>query len=147
MQWDLGPKQRELLVFCQQVLELRRSLAVFGEEAGRWLSAHADELTAADWTRPAGFTFGRYLTNQTTRVLVVFNATSRGHLFELPEPGVAGRWRQLINTARPGERWLRGRAVRVAARSLLLLRFEPEGDATTRRLAEGIADGAGTADG
>ena len=123
--WHLEPAQQQFLHFTRDVLALRRSLrpAMIGK--GRWVSPHADELSSVDWQRQRNLPFGWLWGSPDAVVLVILNADRRGHLFELPEATGSGRWRQLVNTASPSQRWLRGRAVRVAAHALLVLERQP----------------------
>ena len=118
--WDLGSEAGEFLDFARHVLSLRLELDLGRGDRGLWLSAHGAELTSADRTRRRLLPFGWLRQHQDRKTLTLLNADAQGHLFELP-PGGAGAWRLVLNTAKPGERLLRGQAVRVPPRSLLLL--------------------------
>jgi len=126
--WELQPDQREWLEFTRQVFGLRRDLDLGGAQVGTWLSAHAGELNAVQRARLRNLPFGWLRQHDGCQTLTIFNADAHGHLFELPHLQPGGSWRLLINTARPGQRTLRGRAVRVPPRSLMLLRTEARSD-------------------
>jgi glycogen operon protein len=123
--WETEPYQQEFLEFVQQVSSLRRDLGLGDAHKGSWLSADASKLTPVEQARRRNLPFGWLRTHADCQTLTIFNADDRGHLFELPHSPSRGSWRLLINTARPGKRTLRGHAVRVPARSVLLLKLEP----------------------
>ena len=123
--WEIEPYQQEFLEFVQQLSSLRRDLGLGDAHQGSWLSADARKLTPVEQTRRRNLPFGWLRTHADCQTLTIFNADDRGHLFELPHSPARGSWHLLINTARPGKRTLRGHAVRVPARSVLLLKLEP----------------------
>ena len=122
--WDLSPSQQHLLEFTRRVHNLRHSLALADTRASRWLSADAGELSSVEREGKRIRPFGWLRQHAGHRTLTLFNPDERGHLFELPSLEEGGVWRLLINTAQPGQRLLRGRAVRVPPRSLLFLELE-----------------------
>jgi len=122
--WEIEPHQREFLAFVQQVSSLRRDLQLGNAQAGEWLAADAGQLSFVEQTRQRNLPFGWLRTHADCQTLTLFNTDDRGHLFELPHSPDSGFWQLVINTARPGQRTLRGRAVRVPPRSLLLLKLE-----------------------
>lgn len=122
--WQDQPEYQELLEFTRQVSRLRRDLDLGSAEGGMWLSANAGELTSVHRNQLRSLPFGWLRQHAACQTLTIFNADDRGHLFALPHVDGIGSWQVLINTTRPGQQTLRGRAVRVAARSLLLLQIE-----------------------
>lgn len=122
--WELETYKQELLEFTQQVLHLRRDLALGENSEGVWLAAHAGELTSVERASERNLAFGWHRKHADCQTLTIFNADDRGHLFELPPSHPDRQWRLLINTARPEPRTLRGRAVRVPPRSLLFLKHQ-----------------------
>ena len=122
--WEIEPYQQELLEFVRQVFSLRRDLGLGGVGEGSWLSAHAGELSSIEQASRRSRPFGWLREHADCQTLTIFNADDHGHLFELPHGQAGGSWKLLINTARPVQRTLRGRAVRVPPRSLLFLRLE-----------------------
>ena len=122
--WETLPYQRELLEFVRQISAIRKELDLGKCQAGSWLSAHADDLGPAARSMARSAPFAWLRAHPRCHTLTVFNADDRGHLCELPGIDSSRPWRLLVNTARPGQRNLRGQAVRVPARSLLLLQLD-----------------------
>jgi hypothetical protein len=63
---------------------------------------------------------GRALYGET--LLLLLNGGSRSRLHALPTPEAGGVWEELLNTARPGHRFVRQPTVNLTSHSLILLR-------------------------
>jgi glycogen operon protein len=127
--WDLDDTKLRLLEFVRRVFALRRQGAAGGgkpstDEAWSWISASGWEMTAADWGRAAPAPLGLLLGDAPELSCLLFNPADEEHLFSLPRTGELGGWRQILNTDRIAERRLRGRSIRLAPNSLLLLEWE-----------------------
>ncbi len=148
--WELGPAERELLEFARLVFRLRAANPVFrrrtffrhGEvERGRgkdltWLRPDGREMTPEDWADPHNHVLGMLIRGRATdeldergrlfvgeTVLLLLNGGGRSRHFVVPVLERPGAWVEVLNTARPGARVLRG-IVPLAGHSLLLLRYE-----------------------
>jgi glycogen operon protein len=73
---------------------------------------------------------GRPVSGQT--VLLLFNGGDTSRRFVIPQPDLPGMWEELVNTARPGRRIVRGQAVNLVGRSFILARLVPERRAADR---------------
>ncbi len=149
--WDHSPDDRQLLRFTRDVLEIFRSNAVLrrrtfltGKTIGdgakdlSWLHPDGHEMTDADWVDAANHILGMLLHGRATdevdergrpifgkTILMLFNGGARSRPFVLPRVGEgAGSWSMLINTAQPGQRFVRGENVNLVAHSFQLLRLE-----------------------
>ena len=136
----------ELLRFTRDVLKIFRQNPVLrrrGFFTGRplrggmkdvtWLHPTGREMTAGDWADPAQRAMGMLIDGSATdevdergrpvsgrTVLLLFNGGETSRRFALPGAGGAGLWEELVNTARPGHRQIRTRAVNLVARSFIL---------------------------
>jgi glycogen operon protein len=63
---------------------------------------------------------GRPVSGRTA--LLLFNGGDTSRRFVLPPADMPGMWEELVNTARPGRRIIRGQAVNLVARSFMLAR-------------------------
>ncbi len=126
--WTIPQHQEDLLDFARTVLRLRIELGI-GHESDRTepkselVSYHGESMTPADWRQGRQPIFGLLRNRPESTSLLIVNNDHRGHLFELPDQGVEGRWTRLLDTSRPGRRQLRGRAIRVSAYSLVVVGF------------------------
>ena len=151
IRWDLGPEERELLAFTGRTLEIFRQNAVLrrrsffrGVASGgdgvrdvMWIRPDGDELEQRDWEDAESRILGMLLPGRATdevnergrpvfgdTLLLLLNASDRSRLFILPPQERAGVWREILNTARDGERVIRRAGLNLVAHSLILLRFE-----------------------
>ena len=62
--------------------------------------------------------------NRGQTLVVLLNGGARSRYFQLPGIRDQGAWREIVNTARPGTRLVRGGGVNLVAHSLILLGFE-----------------------
>jgi glycogen operon protein len=150
--WDVDPRDRELLGFTRDVLAIFRENPVFrrrGFFTGRpvragtkdvtWLHPLGREMRDEDWAdrqlRAVGMLIdgeatdevderGRPVSGQT--VLLLFNGGDSSRRFVVPQADQPGMWEELVNTARPGRRIIRGQAVNLVSRSFILARLTRE---------------------
>jgi glycogen operon protein len=119
--WETEPWQDELRRFVRQAFAARRELGLGGSASGRWLDVNANEIGANRWGAVGHLPFAWLRRHATCHSLTVFNAGPEIHLFVLPEVSSGEPWQLLLDSSRSAGRRLRGHAVRVPARSLLLL--------------------------
>jgi glycogen operon protein len=153
VQWDLEEEDRELLEFTRLVTRVYRQNPVLRHRqflTGRpingdgardvvWLRRDGHEMEPHDWAHGEGVVGmlcdGRAVDEIDARgrpefgdtLLVLLNGSDRARFFARPEMDRPGLWTELLNTAGPRARPLRGRAISLAAHSLILLRFESIG--------------------
>ncbi len=146
--WDLGPRERELLDFTRQVFAIRaanpalRRHSFFSGAVGgngkdvAWLRQDGEELKQADWEDPERRVMGMLVSGDSLddvdeqgrplrgdTVLLMMNGSSRSCTFKLPVMPTPGHWEQSIHTARPGTRVVRRSAINLVAHSLILLSY------------------------
>jgi glycogen operon protein len=131
--WAVEQHQEDFLEFARGALGLRKELAITQraqdtELESHLISYHGESMTPADWRGGRQPIFGLLRVRGESTSLLIVNNDSRGHLFELPELGVDGKWTRLLDTSRPGQRQLRGRAIRVSAYSLIVVGFSALAD-------------------
>jgi isoamylase len=150
LDWDLDDRAREMLAFTSRVLAIRRGNPVLRRRSffsGRpgtggmkdvaWIGADGCEMTLLDWADPENRVLGMLLHGSATdevdergrpikgdTLLLMMNASARSRRFRLPELGGAGTWIELVNTARPRRRLVKGQEVSLLARSLVLLSYK-----------------------
>jgi isoamylase len=149
--WRLTPLQRELLGFTRQVLAVRASNPVLrrrrffrhepmrtGEEKDlTWLSPAGEEMTEEEWGDASNHILGMLIRGEATddidergrtargaAILLLLNGGARSRNFALPAMERPGAWIQLLDTAHPAPRAIRGSQVHLAAHSLMLLQHE-----------------------
>jgi isoamylase len=138
---------RTLEIFRDNAVLRRRSFfrgAATGRDGQRngpkdvmWIRPDGHELEQDDWTDPDGRTLGMLMPGRATdevnergrpvygdTLLLLLNASDGSRLFILPSQDRAGAWREILNTARGGERVIRRAGLNLVAHSLILLRFE-----------------------
>jgi glycogen operon protein len=116
---------RSLEDFTRLVIGLRKRYPVFrrmrfltgqhvddnGIKDVTWLSSHGREMTTADWSVPYAQCLGAQIysgakdgasSDRVDLLLLLFNGSSHGLDFPLPQPQQSGRWRVVFDTARPG---------------------------------------------
>jgi isoamylase len=147
--WDLSPQDRDLLAFTRETLRIFRSNPVLRRRSfftGRplageqtkditWVRPDGLEMTDGDWGDAENHILGMLISGQATdevnergrpvhgdTLLLLLNGGPRSRRFVLPSVQEAGRWHEVLNTARPGPRPARQGAVNLVAHSLILLR-------------------------
>jgi glycogen operon protein len=143
--WNLDPWQRKFFEFTARLFAIRRENPVFRRRTffrGRpangvrdiaWLRPDGEEMAQRDWEDPGSHVLGILLFGHAAdqidergrpirgdSLLLLLNGGGRSRLFRLPRMQQAGGWKELLNTARPGTRSLRGE-VNLVAHSLILL--------------------------
>ena len=147
--WNLGPRERQMLQYVQDVFAIRRRNAVLRRRSffgGRpvdssklkdltWLRPDGAEMTDGDWAdaerRSIGMLMyagatdevddrGRPLIGDT--LLWLLNASAKSVSFTLPNLAEPGVWQELVDTFRGAPRAVHGESVSVCARSTVLLR-------------------------
>jgi glycogen operon protein len=149
--WELDDKQREFLEFVRHVLRLRQSNPVFrrraylagnpvaqeGMKDVQWLRPDGREMTVEDWNHRGNRVLGMLIhgeasdevdergrPNRGKTLYLILNASNRARHFTLPEQPGSGQFREIVNTAMPSSRVVRGGGLNVAPHSLVLLSFE-----------------------
>jgi glycogen operon protein len=124
---------------------LRRRTFLTGKPIGdggakdlSWIRPDGHEMADEDWREEANHIVGMLLHGRATdevdergrpifgkTILMLFNGGARTRPFTLPQVGGGGgTWSMLINTAQPGQRFVRGETVTLVAHSFQLLRWE-----------------------
>ncbi len=126
VQWDerseddhaLSRFVRDLLRLRKQLPVVRRTKFLTGkpvDETGlkdvAWLAAEGREMTIEDWTMARNRCLGMELYRPASavddgtpsHVLAILSAHDAPISFVLPEPRLSGRWKSVVDTARPGE--------------------------------------------
>jgi glycogen operon protein len=151
--WELGPRERELLRFARLAFAARREHPVLrrrsffsGEPLAEghtkdvhWLRPDGEEMREQDWRDAEARGLGMLLPGAANEevdehgqpvegatLLLALNAGARRLEFALPRLG-PGRWRQILNSVCLDARTLRGNRLVAPARSLSLLEFRAEG--------------------
>ena len=149
--WNLDEKQKELLDFTRKIFELRRSNPVLrrrsffrGTPVGgemqkdvAWIKPDGAELTDADWHDPQRHTLGMLIHGDATdevdergrlitgdTLLLLINSGQTPVAFQLPTLVRPGLWREIINTARPGRRFVDLGDLPVPPHALILLDYD-----------------------
>jgi glycogen operon protein len=148
--WDLSHEDRELLEFTRSVITIFRDNPVLRHQSfftGRplsgdgakdimWLRRDGKEMTDEDWTAPDPHVLGMLLYGRATddvdergrptfgdTLLVLMNGGAHTRYVNLPEMETPGRWRMILNTARPGASSTPTQGLRLSAHALVALRF------------------------
>jgi isoamylase len=149
--WELTPRQRDLLEFTRRLIDIFHSNPVLRRRSfftGRpvhpegikdlmWIRPDGTEMTEADWNDHDNHVLGMLIDGHATddvddrgrpiygdTLLLLLNGGSRSRFVQLPTLGAAGGWQELLNTARPdGTRAVKGTGLNLVAHSLILLRF------------------------
>jgi glycogen operon protein len=149
--WEVDERARHLLDFTRGVFAIRRSNPVFrrrrffagnllSESGGKdvsWIRPDGQEMVLADWHDPKGRVLGMLIygdasdevdergrPNRGETLMLLLNGGPRSRYFQLPTMHEAGTWHEIVNTARPGTRNVKGNGVNLVAHSLILLGFE-----------------------
>lgn len=149
--WSLDPLQKEQLAFTRAVFEHRRKNPVLrrrsffrgtpvGAEAQKdvaWIRQDGSEMTEADWHDPKRHVLGMLIHGDATdevdergrlitgdTLLLIVNGGPDPAMFRLPTLEQIGLWRETINTARPGRRFVDLGDLSVPPHSLILLDYD-----------------------
>jgi glycogen operon protein len=149
--WDLTQRDRQLLEFARQCLEIFRSNPVLRRRSfftGRpmspaggkditWIRPDGQEMGEEDWRDADNQLLGMLIHGRATdevdergrpvfgdTVLLLLNGGNRSRLFRLPQTHGPGVWQELVNTARQGpSRTVKAEGLNLVAHSLMLLRL------------------------
>jgi len=154
LDWSLDERKRELLEFTRQILRIRRNNPVLrrrsffrgapvAHEAAKdltWLRPDGHEIAEADWRRADAHALGMLLHGKASdevdergreisgdTLLLLLNAGAASVAFTLPALEPRGLWREMLNTARPGRRYVEGGPLTLAPHALVLLDYETPG--------------------
>jgi len=154
LEWNLDDRKRALLEFARNVFQVRRKNPVLRRRRFfrgvplvdapvkdvTWLRPDGAEMTEAEWTDPNQYVLGMLIHGKATdevdergqliagnTLLLITNAGPTPVLFKLPALEAAGVWRELVNTARPGRRFLDLGELNVVEHSQALLAYESVG--------------------
>jgi glycogen operon protein len=149
--WRVSPLQRELLEFTRKIIALRAANPVlrrrrfFRNEPvlpgdGKdltWLGPDGHEMGPEQWSDTSNHVLGMLIRAEATdeidergrtprgeAILLLLNGGARSRTFSLPVLDRPGIWGEMLNTAHPQPRALRGGQVHLAAHSLMLLQHE-----------------------
>ncbi len=150
LNWDLDPRQREILQFTTEVLAIRRSnptlrrrsffggkpVSSSGTKDLTWLRPDGKEMMDSDWHNSKTSVLGMLIHGRANdeaddrgrpilgdTLLLLLNGGAHSCSFRLPGIDDPGQWQELVNTARAGTHVHRGEAVNLAPHSLALLRY------------------------
>jgi len=151
LSWQIDDRARDLLAFTRKMLAIRHAYPVLRRRSffeGRpsaqdgmkdvtWLHPGGREMRADDWADPEASVLGMLLDGQASdetdergrplrgdSLLLVVNGNAVGRGFTLPDLKGAGRWNELVATARAAQASGTGPAVEVAPHALVLLAWE-----------------------
>ena len=142
MDWQLTPRNSDLLAFTRKVFAIRarhpllRRRSFFRQEpeaAGEakdltWLRADGQEMTADDWSDETNHVLGMLIRGEASEeldkresLLLLLNGGARSRQFTLPALERPGQWAELLDTSHDVTRPVREDRVSLAAHSLILL--------------------------
>ena len=152
--WGLSPENRQLYEFTAQAIErlranpvLRRRRFFTGAAHPRartkdlsWIRADGQEMTMADWSDDRNQVLGMLIRAEASddvdergrpvygeTILLLLNGGQRSRYFVLPKLNNQGVWKELLNTAHPGQtRVIKTQAINLLSFSLFLLRFSEQ---------------------
>jgi glycogen operon protein len=149
--WDLGERARALLDFSRDVIQIRESNPVFrrrrffagnpvageGVKDVSWIRPDGKEMAVEDWQDPKNRVLGMMIhgeasdevdergrPNRGQTLVLLLNGGARSRYFQLPGMAEPGVWREIVNTARPRTRLVKGGGVNLVAHALIVLGFE-----------------------
>jgi len=149
--WNLDERRKALLEFTVQVFRVRRQNAVMrrrrffrGAAVSNsrvkdvtWIREDGQEMQVSDWQDRERHALGMLVHGKATdevdergrlitgnTLLLVVNGGPRPVDFRLPELDDPGLWRMVVNTARPGQRFVEPGALNVPEHALVLLDYE-----------------------
>jgi glycogen operon protein len=148
--WEPDEHRRELLQFSRHIFRIRSSNPVFrrrrffagdpisprGAKDVSWIRPDGAEMTEADWHNSRNRVLGMLIhgeasdevdergrPNRGETLLLLLNGGAQSRFFQLPEMPRPGSWHELVNTARPGTRMVRGGGLHLVSHSLILLHY------------------------
>jgi len=148
--WNLNDQQRELLQFTRQLFAIHQANPVLRRRSffsGRpispeglkdvlWLRPDGQEMTDKDWANVGAQVLGMLLHGEASddmddrgqavsgdTLLVLLNGGRRSKAFLLPKMDIPGTWYEVVNTAQPGDRFVKTATIRLLAHSVILLRY------------------------
>jgi glycogen operon protein len=151
LDWNFDERERDLLDLSLRVIRIRESNPVFrrrrffagnpvpgeGVKDVSWIRPDGKEMAVSDWHNPKNRVLGMLIhgeasdevdergrPNRGQTLVLLLNGGARSRYFQLPGMAQQGVWREILNTARPGTRVVKGGGVNLVAHSLLLLGFE-----------------------
>ena len=149
--WELDETERELLRFTCEVFRLRRNNPVLrrrGFFRGQlvadasfkdvaWIRPDGREFADDDWRDPGVLVIGMLIAGAAAdevdergrlisgnTLLLLFNGGDEDHDFKLPSVNGGGLWRELLNTAIVGRRYVEGESLQLEEHSLILLEYQ-----------------------
>jgi glycogen operon protein len=148
--WSLPPRERAFLEFTRGVLRLRQENPVLrrrcffsgtvpgGTRDVDWLCPEGRTMTEQDWIAPDAHALAMLIHGEASderdergrpiaghSLLLCLNGGATPRAFTLPHLDAPGGWREVVDTARAGDRGPVGDTMQVVAYSLVLLRWEP----------------------
>ena len=148
--WSLDDSDRDLVDFTRQLSHivatnpvLRRrdffSGAPYGPSGLKdvtWIRADGTEMTEDDWSNPRSSAIGMLVLGRAAdevdergrrafgdTLLLLLNGGVRSLPYTFPRLDAPGRWEELLNTARPGNRVATGGSINLTAHTTILLRY------------------------
>ncbi|MFQ5693049.1 MAG: glycogen debranching enzyme GlgX, partial [Nitrospinota bacterium] len=148
--WALDAWQNDLLSFTARVFAIRRKHPALrrrrffrghpvnedGDKDLAWIRPDGAEMTEQDWADPENGLLGMLINGEAADevdergrpvggdvLLLLVNAGGRSRDFTLPAMRAPGRWKEVVHTARPGTRTVKGGEVHIGAQSLVLLAY------------------------
>lgn len=148
--WNLDDRQRDLLDFTRRVFSIRRANGVLRrrtffrgarlDQANAkdltWLRNDGHEMTLADWNDPNRHLLGMLIDRRSVdevdergrliagnTLLLYLNNGSVPQDVTLPTVADPGLWRELVNTARPGRRYVEPQHLNIPPHTLILLEY------------------------
>lgn len=151
LDWNLDERRRALLEFAVQVFRIRRQNPVLRRRRFfrglpisdsrvkdvTWVREDGQEMQVADWQDPERYSLGMLVHGKATdevdergrpitgnTLLLVVNGGDSECAYRMPELEHPGLWKMVVNTARPGQRFVEPGALPVPPHSLILLEYE-----------------------
>jgi glycogen operon protein len=147
--WDLDDAAASLLEYTREIIRIYKNNPILRRRdffTGRpftaagtadvtWVRPDGSEMTDHDWRDRENRTIGMLLQGRATddidergriifgeTVLLLLNGGTRSRLYAMPRVDRPGMWEELLNTAHPGRRLVKGPTVNLTAHSTILLR-------------------------
>ena len=159
--WELDDASSDLLTYTRRLIEITKENPILrhrsffsgeaftpgGTKDVAWIRADGEEMTEQDWANPELRSIGMLLSGRASDEvdtrgrpvygetnLLYLNAGVRSRSCTLPKIEWAGRWEEVLNTARSdGVRNVRGPIVNLTAHSVILLRHIDHSDRRAER--------------
>jgi glycogen operon protein len=150
--WDLDERARRLLEFTREVFKIRHRNPVLrrrgffhGQPLAAldsvkdvsWVREDGAEFAETDWRDQSRMVLGMLIAGRATdevdergrlisgnTLLLLINGDERDVAFRPPMVDLPGVWREMINTARAGRRYVDPGELNLAAHSLILLEYQ-----------------------